>query len=80
VFARPARNQIQKIPRDIIRLPGVHVWDVTVFKNIPIGSTRRYLQLRWESYNVFNHTQFNGVDTTSRFDAAGTRRMRLSVA
>ena len=22
-------------------------------------------------YNAFNHTQFNGVDTSARFDAAG---------
>jgi hypothetical protein len=73
VFARPARNQIQKVPRDVIRLPGIHVWDMTIFKNVPLGAGRRYLQLRWEAYNVFNHTQFNGVDTTARFDASGSQ-------
>jgi hypothetical protein len=73
VFARPVRGQIQKIPRDVIRLPGIHVWDVTIFKNVPLGKAARYLQLRWEAYNVFNHTQFNGVDTTARFDAAGNQ-------
>jgi hypothetical protein len=24
-------------------------------------------------YNVFNHTQFSGVDTTARFSAAGAQ-------
>jgi hypothetical protein len=27
------------------------------------------LQLRFEFYNLFNHTNFTGVDTTARFDA-----------
>jgi hypothetical protein len=27
--------------------------------------------IKWELYNAFNHTQFSGVDTTARFDAAG---------
>ena len=31
----------------------------------------RRFQFRWEMYNAFNHTQFNGVDTSARFDAAG---------
>jgi hypothetical protein len=45
---------------------------MTIFKNVGLGA-RRVLQLRWEAYNVFNHTQFNGVDLTARFDAAGNQ-------
>ena len=30
-------------------------------------------QLRVEAYNVFNHTNFSGVDTTARFDANGAQ-------
>ena len=29
------------------------------------------MQLRFEFYNLFNHTSFQGVDTSARFDAAG---------
>jgi hypothetical protein len=29
------------------------------------------LQVRWEMYNVFNSIQYQGVDTTARFDAQG---------
>ena len=31
------------------------------------------MQLRWEMYNAFNHTQFSGVDTTARFDPQGNQ-------
>ena len=31
----------------------------------------RILQLRWELYNAFNHTQFSSVDSTARFDVQG---------
>jgi hypothetical protein len=73
VFRRPARGDFGNAPKDVIRLPGTNNWDFSLFKNIPLKSESRYLQLRWELYNAFNHTQFSGVDTTARFDAAGNQ-------
>jgi hypothetical protein len=73
VFARPARGDFGNAPKDVIRLPGTNNWDISLFKNIPLRSEGRYLQLRWEFYNAFNHTQFSGVNTTARFDAAGNQ-------
>ena len=72
VFRRPARNEIGNSTKDVIRQPGTHVWDMTIFKNVSVGG-RRSLQLRWEAYNIFNHTQFNGLDLNARFDAAGNQ-------
>jgi hypothetical protein len=72
-FARPARGNPGDSPKDVVRGPGVNNSDVTLFKNIPVGSERRRLQLRWEIYNVFNHTQFATVDAQARFDAAGNQ-------
>jgi hypothetical protein len=72
-FARPARGDFGNAPKDVIRLPGTNNWDISLFKNIPIKSERTNFQLRWELYNAFNHTQFSGVDTTARFDAAGNQ-------
>ncbi len=78
-FRRPAVGEVQatspygNVARDIIRLPGVNNWDMTFFKNIPIGSAARKLQFRWEIYNIFNHTQFSDVDRTARFDAQGNQ-------
>jgi hypothetical protein len=74
VFAPPTRAEfgIGNAPKDVFRLPGTNVFDVSFYKNIPFGNEDRYrLQLRFEFYNFFNHASFQGVDTTARFDAAG---------
>jgi hypothetical protein len=43
--------------------PGYGNWDLSLFKNIKTeGSTN--VQLRAESFNAFNHTNFSGVATT----------------
>jgi hypothetical protein len=36
-------------------------------------SEKKSLQIRWEMYNTFNHTQFTAVDSTARFDASGAQ-------
>ncbi|MCC6856969.1 MAG: TonB-dependent receptor [Bryobacterales bacterium] len=73
VFARPPKGSWGNAPKDVIRLPGVNNWDISLFKNFPIRSESRYLQFRWEMYNAFNHTQFQSVDTTARFDPQGNQ-------
>jgi hypothetical protein len=46
--------------RDILRNGGMQNWDMSLFKNIPLGSHEaRYLQLRLEAFNVCNHPNFN---------------------
>ena len=46
--------------RDILRNGGLQNWDLSIFKNIPLGEGSRYsLQLRFEAYNAFNHPNFN---------------------
>jgi hypothetical protein len=58
--------------KDPIRGPGINVFDVSLYKNIPLArSEQRRLQLRFELYNVFNHASFQNVDTSARFDNAG---------
>lgn len=70
--ARPVRGQFGNSGKTVFRNPGIHNWDMTLFKNIPLGRGEKApkLQLRWEAYNVFNHTQYGGVDTTARFNPA----------
>jgi len=67
-FALPAKGDFGNAPKSVFRLPGTNNWDISLFKKIPLKSETRYLQFRWEIYNVFNHTQFSGVNTTARFD------------
>ena len=69
----PLRGDPGNAPKDVFRLPGTANYDISFFKTIPLASEKRSLQLRWEMYNAFNHTQFNSVDTTARFDAAGNQ-------
>ena len=42
-------------------------WDISVFKHIPMGGTRR-LQLRVELYNAFNTYQWTTVNTNAEFN------------
>jgi hypothetical protein len=52
--------------------PGYVNWDVSVFKHVPLGGSRR-LQLRAELYNAFNKSQWTAVNTNAEFDfATGT--------
>jgi hypothetical protein len=54
---------------NIMTGPGVNNWDVTFAKRIPLGLPERFnLRFRAEMYNVFNHTQFSGMDTSAEFD------------
>jgi len=44
---------------------------MTNFKNFRLASEARLLQLRWELYNAWNHTQFASVDASARFTPDG---------
>lgn len=59
-------------PRSSFRGPGLNNWDMSLFKNMPFTERLR-AQLRVEAYNLFNHTQFSGVDTSAQFSAAGVQ-------
>jgi hypothetical protein len=46
--------------RDTLRNGGMQTWDMSLFKNIPLGANEaRYLQLRLEAFNAFNHPNFS---------------------
>jgi hypothetical protein len=54
-IGKPARGT-----RDILRNGGMQNWDMSLFKNIPLGKNEsRSLQLRLEAFNAFNHPNFN---------------------
>jgi hypothetical protein len=70
-FGRPVRGTFGNAPKDVIRGPGINNWDISLFKNFPLGTESRMLQLRAEAYNAWNHTQFSSVDTSARFTPEG---------
>jgi hypothetical protein len=53
-------------PRWDLTGPGVNDWDMSLLKNVPIRESVS-LQLRFDAFNVFNHTQFSGYDSTINF-------------
>ena len=51
--------------------PGVNNWDLSMYREI--GLTERLKsQLRIETYNTFNHTQWGSVNSTLQFDSKGS--------
>lgn len=50
--------------------PGFQRWDLSLFKNFKIRESLG-LQFRAEAFNVWNHTNFNSVDTTLGSDTFG---------
>jgi hypothetical protein len=48
--------------RGTVRGPGYSNWNISLFKNIPIRE-RVSLQLRWETFNTFNHGNPSGISS-----------------
>ncbi len=49
--------------KDTVHLPPWDLWNLSLFKTIPLtpGEGTK-LELRFESFNTFNHTNFTGLD------------------
>ena len=63
-FAQPAPGTWGNAGKGILRGPGRDNWDVSLFKRFAFSeSGTRDFELRFETFNTFNHTQFNNVDT-----------------
>jgi hypothetical protein len=55
-----------------LRGPGLHNWDMSLFKKIPLGKEEaRFIQLRLEAYNAFNLAEWSTFNTTIQFNSAG---------
>ncbi|MGH9407560.1 MAG: carboxypeptidase regulatory-like domain-containing protein [Terriglobia bacterium] len=63
-FTEPAVGSIGLgCSRNLITGPGTNDWDMSLQKSIAI-TERVQFQLRIEAFNVFNHTQFSGYEST----------------
>jgi hypothetical protein len=51
--------------KDAVVLPGLFNWNLSLFKSIPLMREGPRIELRFESFNTFNHTQFQNVDANS---------------
>ena len=68
----PAVGTVGNSSRTVIRQPGVNNFDIALFKNIPLHESLM-MQIRIETYNVFNHTQFSAFNVSPQFNPAGAQ-------
>jgi hypothetical protein len=66
LYAPPAAGLWGNTPRDSVYGPGRDNWNLSLFKNFLFNQERgSNLQFRAEFFNVWNHTQLNGLNTDS---------------
>jgi len=61
-FVRPADGTVGSVGRNSFRGPGINNFDISLFKNFNFRENMR-VQLRLETFNIFNHVQATGVRT-----------------
>jgi hypothetical protein len=66
--------------RQPIRGPGLHNYDISIFKLFPIYGENVKLQLRCEMFNAFNHPQFTGFNSSATFDPNTGKILNLPTA
>jgi hypothetical protein len=72
-FGEPAVGTLGTAGVNILRGPGWTNFDVNLAKRFPLGSERRAFVLRFEGYNIFNHPEFSGINTTATFNSSGVQ-------
>ncbi len=68
-FRPPDKYTFGNAAPGILRLPGVNNWDLSLYRNLTVRE-RLKAQLRFETYNTFNHTQFSNVSQQAKFATA----------
>jgi hypothetical protein len=68
VFQPPARGTFGNAAKTLFRGPGTNNWNMALLKDVTVKDSIR-MQVRCETSNTFNHTQFASWDTAARFDA-----------
>ena len=81
-FSLPTLGAWGNLGHNALRGPGRDNWNMSLFKSFVFSETRgSRLELRLETFNTWNHTQFTGVDTSfgsgtfGRFNSAAPARI-----
>ena len=61
-FVAPQGLTFGDVGRNTLNLPSRVNFDFGVFKQFPITEKAGF-DFRWENYNLFNHTQYNGINS-----------------
>jgi hypothetical protein len=69
-FRAPLRGEVGNLGANTLRQPGFLNHDISLYRNFRL-TERWQTQFRFETYNTFNHTQYSGVSTGTRWETAG---------
>ena len=58
--------------RGIVSGPGISNWDFALYKSFPIRGEEKRVEFRAESFNLFNHPDFNQPSSTAGTSTFGT--------
>jgi hypothetical protein len=57
-YIQAAAGAVSGIGRNTFLLPAINNWDISLFKNFRFGDSAKYVQLRADFFNAFNHPQY----------------------
>jgi hypothetical protein len=64
-FSSPAVGAWGTLGHNSVYGPGRDNWNISLFKSFTFSESRgSRLEIRAETFNTFNHTQYNGIDTS----------------
>jgi hypothetical protein len=68
-FSDPAIGAYGDMPHNGVTGPGRDNWNISLFKSFTISESRgSRFELRLETFNTWNHTQFSGVNQTINYN------------
>jgi hypothetical protein len=71
-YYAPGIGDIGPYPQTYLRQPGWTNHDLSVYKDLPLWKEKkRYLQLRVEMFNAFNHAEFSSINAATQLTANG---------
>ena len=71
-ISAPVLGYIGNADRIVFRGPGTENFNMSLFRTFKVKE-RVTFELRAETYNTFNHTQFTGVNTSAQFNPSGVQ-------
>ncbi len=62
-FSDPVVGQWGNLPKGFFRGPGRNNWNMSLFKSFALNEKGSHIELRVETFNTWNHTEFQNVST-----------------
>jgi hypothetical protein len=62
--------QFGNLGKNTITGPGTNDWDLSLYRQLRL-TEKLTANLRFETYNTFNHTQFSGINSAAQFNTKG---------